>query len=283
MLVTLYTPAYNEVRNLPVLYEKLKRVMDGIGANWEWIVVDDHSADGTFREIEKLASIDGRVHGIRLSRNFGSHAARTCALQHARGDCAIALVADLQYPLELIPGMINRWQQGAQLVLGVRGRRPGETKLTIWTSALFRWLLRTLSQLHEEETSAAGFSLMDRRVVDAFLQFPERNVNVLTLAVCMGFRQSRIHYDQQPRMHGRSGWTLRKKVRLAIDSLTGFSNAPLQLAWAHGFPVPGSGQCSGARGGGWSVPNCCRRHLGGCALGRVAGWGMPDADDRSRG
>jgi dolichol-phosphate mannosyltransferase len=138
--------------------------------------------------------------------------------------------------------MLEHWRKGAQLVLGIRGQRPGETGVTIWLSRLFRWLLRSIGQLSADEASGGGFFLMDRRVVDAFLQFPERNANVLALTAWMGFRQARIDYDQPARLYGRSGWTLKKKLKLAADSITGFSNLPLQLTWGLGvlFSIAGA-------------------------------------------
>ena len=130
-LLSVVTPAYNEARNLPVLHERLCGVLDGLDLEWEWIVVDDHSRDDTFEVLCGLAAKDPRVRGIRLSRNFGSHTAIPCALDHARGACAAMIAADLQDPPEVIPELLEKWRAGAQVVWAVRAAREGEKASTL--------------------------------------------------------------------------------------------------------------------------------------------------------
>ena len=125
-LLSIVTPAYNEARNLPVLYERLGQALAGLNVAWEWIVVDDHSGDDTFAVVASIARCDSRVRAIRLARNLGSHTAIACGLHHAAGDCAVILAADLQDPPETLPALLDRWRAGAQGVWAVGARREGE-------------------------------------------------------------------------------------------------------------------------------------------------------------
>src|SRR5687768_6505636 len=119
-LLSIVSPAYREAENLPVLYQRIKAVMDALGIEWEWVILDDHSPDKTFEVVRALAATDKRVRGLRLARNSGSHLAVSCALNQARGDCAVALAADLQDPPEMIPELLERWRQGVHVVWAAR-------------------------------------------------------------------------------------------------------------------------------------------------------------------
>ncbi|MDP2996345.1 MAG: glycosyltransferase family 2 protein [Bryobacterales bacterium] len=255
MLVSIITAAYNEERNLPVLYLRLAQVLEAMAVQWEWIVVDDHSSDGTFQAVARMAAEDPRVRGIRLSRNFGSHAARTCGLHHAGGACAIAMAADLQDPPETIPALLEKWREGAQLVTAVRSRRLGETAGTIWFSRLYHWIMRSLVGM-KELPAGGGFHLMDRRVLESFLQFRETRTSAIALAHWMGFRQASVTYEQQPRLHGHSGWTLEKKINLVVDSVTAFSFFPVRLMSCAGVAIAASGFLYSA----WLVARTLRGH-----------------------
>ena len=244
-LVTVITPAYNEEANLPLLYERLAAVFAGLAEDWEWIIVDDHSADSTFAVAGELAARDARVRGIRFSRNFGSHMARTCGLHHAAGDCAIAMAADLQDPPERIPDLLARWREGAHVVSAVRTGRPGEKASTRLFSRLYYWIVRDLAGVRMP-SAGASFHLLDRRAIDAYCRFPERHVNAIILVHWLGFRHEHIQYEQQARLHGRSGWTLAKKLKLLIDTLAAFSDLPVRAAWLGGAVLAFAGGTAGA-------------------------------------
>ena len=235
--LTIVTPAYNEAENLPVLHQRLRGVLDSIDVDWEWIVVDDHSADDTFTVIADIAGSDPRVHGIRFARNSGSHTAITCGLHHAKGDCAVVMAADLQDPPETLPALLAKWRAGGHVVWAVRARREGEKLSTIGFSRLYQFLMRRVVGIKEMPATGADFFLIDRRVVDALRQFNESNVNIMALLTWMGFRQATITYDKQARLHGRSGWNLEKKLKLVVDSFTSFSYLPIRLMSYLGFIV----------------------------------------------
>lgn len=227
--VSIVVPAYNEAPNLPELYKRLQQVMSTLAVDWEWIVVDDHSRDDTFVVLSAIARRAPRVRAFRLARNYGSHTAITCGLHEARGDCAVVLAADLQDPPELIPQLLAKWREGPQVVWAVRGRREGETLSTISLSRLYYYIMRRVVGITEMPATGADFLLLDRRVIDAFGKFNESNVSIMALITWMGFEQSTVVYDKQARLHGRSGWSLEKKLKLALDSVTSFTYQPIRL------------------------------------------------------
>ena len=227
-MISIVTPAFNEAANLPVLYERLVAAMRDVGGDWEWIVVDDHSRDETFAVIEALALRDARVRGFRLSRNSGSHVAITCGLHQVDSDAAVMMAADLQDPPETLAAMVARWRQGAQVVWATRRARPGDPSHRGF-AAVYYWMMRRLVGMTEMPARGADFFLVDRVVVDAFRRFSERNVSVLALITWLGFRQECVEYDKQPRLSGQSGWTLARKIKLVVDSITSFSGFPIRL------------------------------------------------------
>ena len=227
-MISILTPAFNEAANLPRLYDRLVETMGSVGGEWEWVIVDDHSTDDTFTVIEALALRDGRVRGFRLARNSGSHVAITCGLHQVEGDAAVMMAADLQDPPETLPSMIARWRQGAQVVWATRRARPGDRSHRGF-AAVYYWMMRRLVGMKEMPARGADFFLIDRIVLDAFRRFAERNVSVLALITWLGFRQESVEYDKQPRVAGQSGWTLSRKVKLVVDSITSFSDFPIRI------------------------------------------------------
>jgi len=228
MKLSVVTPAFNEAENLPALYTRVAAAMATLGVDWEWLIVDDHSRDDTFGVIAALARQDGRVRGIRLARNSGSHVAITCALHHAAGDAAVMMAADLQDPPETIRAMLEQWRNGAHIVWAVRRERPGEQAHASF-AAVYYWMMRRVVGMTEMPERGADFFLVDRAVLTAFRGFPERNASVLALITSLGFRQASIEYDKQERVAGRSGWTLARKIKLVADSLIGYSALPIRL------------------------------------------------------
>ena len=236
-LLSVVTPAYNEAQNLPLLYERLCQVIAGLGLEWEWVVVDDHSADDTFAVLSDLARCDRRLRALRLARNFGSHTAIACGLHHALGDCAVIMAADLQDPPETLPLLLAQWRQGAQVVWAMRARREGEKVSAIGFARLYYLLMRHIVGIKEMPATGADFFLIDRRVVEAFRQFSESNASLFALITWMGFRQATLTYDKQARLRGRSGWSLEKKLKLVLDSVMSFSYLPIRLMSCLGFAV----------------------------------------------
>ncbi len=223
------TPAYNEADNLPLLYTRISNALNSLNLDWEWIVVDDHSTDDTFATIAGIARRDSHLRAVRFARNFGSHKAILCGLDQAQGDCAIVLAADLQDPPETIPDLLSKWREGSQVVWAARACREGEKATTLGFARLYYLLMRRVVGLKEIPSMGADFFLVDRNVMNALRQFGESNASILALITWMGYRQTTITYDKRARQHGRSGWTLEKKLKLAVDSITSFTYLPIRL------------------------------------------------------
>jgi glycosyltransferase involved in cell wall biosynthesis len=233
--LSVITPAFNEAENLPLLYERLAAVLDRLQITWEWVVIDDHSHDATFAKISALATREPRIRGIRFARNFGSHAAITCGLHHADGDAVLELAADLQDPPEILPELLAAWRKGAHVVWAVRGRREGERVSTWGFARVYYFLMRHVAGLKQMAPTGADVCLLDRRVVLAFRQFGEAHVSIFALIAWMGFRQASIVYTKRARQHGRSGWTIAKRIELLLDSITAFSALPVRVTTAVGL------------------------------------------------
>ncbi|HTL69065.1 MAG TPA: glycosyltransferase family 2 protein [Lacunisphaera sp.] len=233
--------AYNEEGNLPLLYQRVAALdWAGLGLEVEFIFVDDHSRDGTPRLLRELAAQDPRVKVLRFSKNFGSHKAFTAGLEHCTGDAAVILAADLQDPPETIPQLVAKWRAGAKVVWAVRAERAGVSLADKLFARFYYWLMRRFADV-QPPREGADFLLVDRCVLDELRATPEKNTSVLLLIQWMGFPQDFISYTKAARHSGRSKWTFSKKLKLAIDSLAGFSYAPIRLASLFGvlFAVTG--------------------------------------------
>jgi polyisoprenyl-phosphate glycosyltransferase len=239
--LSVVTPAYNEAENLPRLYKRVSAALDCLPLQWEWVVVDDHSSDQTYDVASKIASTDHRVRAIRLARNCGSHAAIACGLDRASGDGAIVMAADLQDPPEMIPLLVERWRQGAQVVWAVRSRNGVETSASRVLPRLYYFIMRRIVGMTEMPATGADFLLIDRRVVNALSECHENNASILATIAWLGFRQASVPYTKEPRLRGRTGWSLEKRLKLVVDSVTAYSYVPIRLMSYLGFGTAAAG------------------------------------------
>ncbi len=237
--ISIVTPAYNEAKNLPLIHDAFKAALDGTA--WEWIVVDDHSSDDTFEVVQGLARRDERVRGVRLARNFGSHMAISCGLHAARGQSAAVMAADLQDPPDTLMAMLQMWSEGAQVVWAVRERREGEKASTVGFSRLYYYLMRRFVGIKDMPAMGADFVLIDRMVVDTIKRFRETNTSIFALITWLGYRQASVSYPKRAREHGRSSWTLEKKLKLLVDSVTSFTYRPVRAMSYMGVVVAAVG------------------------------------------
>jgi len=228
LLISIITPAFNEQDNLPEFHTRLQAVADSLGITWEWLVVDDHSSDDTWQVLRGIAATDHRVRAIRFSRNFGSHLAIACALQHADGGAAVIMAADLQDPPETLPLLVEHWRTGHDVVWAVRKAREGESALTKLFSTVYCWLMRRCA-LPNMPARGADFLLMDRKVIDAYNHIAEKNTTVVGMILWMGFRQTFVEYVKRARHAGQSKWTVAKKIKLLVDSIVSFSYLPIRV------------------------------------------------------
>ncbi len=234
-ILSIVTPAYNEAENLPRLYERIRALdWNAMGLEFELLIVDDHSTDGTPAVIDGLATRDPRVKCLRFSRNFGSHAGCTAGLEHATGAAAVVLAADLQDPPETIPALVAAWRAGAATVWAVRGEREGESLQTRVTARIFYSLIRRMTRM-AMPPQGVDFFLLDRAVIEALRTAPERNTSLIGQIQWLGFEQSSLIYTKQARESGRSKWTLTKRIKLSVDWIVGFSYFPIRFMSAIGL------------------------------------------------
>jgi polyisoprenyl-phosphate glycosyltransferase len=231
-LLSVVAPMYEEQAIVRPFVERVNAALEGV--DYELVVVDDGSKDGTGAALSALAAADERLKVVTLSRNFGHQAALTAGLEHARGDVVVMLDGDLQDPPELIPQLLERWRAGAEVVYAVREARPGE-KLFKTTSA--RWFYKLFRRLAQIDLAAQSgdFRLMDRRALDVLLAMPERSRFLRGMSVWVGFTQTAVPFVREPRTAGETKYTLRKMLRFSFDAITSFSYAPLQWATFLGF------------------------------------------------
>jgi polyisoprenyl-phosphate glycosyltransferase len=225
---SIVVPVYNEQESIPQLVEELRKVMDLLDGPAEVVLVDDGSRDASYRLMLAANAEDPRFKLVQLSRNFGHQIAITAGIDVASGQAVIVIDADLQDPPRVILQMAERWQQGYEVVYGLRERREGETFLKKATARLYYGLLHRLAD-GDQQVDVGDFRLVDRKAVDAFKRMPEKDRYVRGMFCWMGFRQIAVPYTRAPRRAGRSNYSLRKMLKLAAAGLTGFSTAPLRI------------------------------------------------------
>jgi polyisoprenyl-phosphate glycosyltransferase len=233
-VLTVTAPVLNEESTLEAFYGRVCEALRG--EDFELVMVDDGSTDGTGALLHRLASTDPRVRVVTLSRSFGYQAAVTAGLDHARGDAVVTIDSDLQDPPEVIPRLLEEWRKGAEVVYAVRQRRDGERWLKRTSARWFTRLFLLLARL-EVDPQVGDFRLLDRRAVDALREMPERSRFLRGMVVWVGYRQSSVSYERSARHAGETRYRWRTLLRIALDALSGYSHAPLQLATVFGFAV----------------------------------------------
>lgn len=224
-------PFLNEREVLPLCLARVRRVLDGLGLPYQIVFVDDGSRDGSAEYLQGMLATETSLKLVRLSRNFGKEAAMTAGIVHAEGEAIILLDADLQDPPELIPEMVQAWQQGADVVCMRRRSRAGESWLKRASAYAFYRLLNRLSRA-AIPADTGDFRLMSRRAVRALLKLPERCRYMKGLYAWIGMPTRIIDYDRAPRAAGTTKWNYFALFRLAMEGITSFSTAPLR--WATG-------------------------------------------------
>jgi polyisoprenyl-phosphate glycosyltransferase len=226
--ISLLIPFYNEEKQIPLTLETVLPIMESTGYDFELVLVDDGSRDGTWREIAVAASRDARITGIRFSRNFGKEAAICAALEQASGDAVILMDGDLQHPPQLIPEMLRLWhEEGYDIVEGLKSSRGKEGLASRLNAAIFYGLFRRLSGY--DLRNASDFKLLDRRVVDEWLRLGEHDTFFRGLSAWLGFRRTSFQFDVAERKTGRSKWPFLRLAGLSLNAITGFSALPLQF------------------------------------------------------
>ncbi|MBR3239062.1 MAG: glycosyltransferase family 2 protein [Oscillospiraceae bacterium] len=226
-MLSVILPAYNEKDMIPVAAETLAGILDKEGIAFELLFVNDGSTDGTWDAICQAREKDPRVCGICFSRNFGKEAAMFAGLEKARGDCCVVLDCDLQHPPEKIVEMYRLWEQGYEVVEGIKEDRGQETGLHRFAANSFYGLISRATGM--DMASSSDFKLLDRKVVDTLNAMPERNVFFRALSFWVGFRRAEVKYDVRERTAGESKWSTRALIKYAVTNIGSFSSAPLHL------------------------------------------------------
>lgn len=229
-LISIVIPVYNEEKNIPVVADEIRKVFASLpGYEYEIIFANDGSRDNSFLAIHDLSEKDSRVKGIDFSRNFGKECATSAGCHYASGDAVITMDADLQHPPALIPELLAPWEEGAEVVYTVRKKNDGASWLKIMTSSLYYWLFNKVSSITTEPRST-DFRLLDRKVVDVFRKFPERERMFRGMIDWMGFKRAKVEFVSPKRLHGEAGYSYIKLFQLAMNSFTSFSLLPLKMA-----------------------------------------------------
>lgn len=233
-MISIIFPAYNEEQNLIPLHKRLTAVTERLKGDFEFIFIDDASNDQTPEILRQLNGMDRRVKTIRFARNCGSHAALRAGLEYAKGDCVMCLASDLQDPPEVVPILLDEWKKGNKIVWGARQKREGEKATTKFFSKQYYHLMNWLTNV-KMPPSGADIFLADRAVVEAFRHMTEKHTSVFMALAWLGFKQSTIFYVKQARQFGVSKWTIRRKIKLTIDSLLSFSDVFIRSMSTLGF------------------------------------------------
>ena len=226
-------PAYNERGNIARAAERVPAVLEQAGIPFELIFVNDGSSDGTWEAICEAARADGRVRGVCFSRNFGKEAALFAGLREAAGDCCVTIDCDLQHPPEYIPEMYRMWKEGYEVVEAVKADRGKENPVYRFCARCFYGLISKASGIDMEKSS--DFKLLDRKVVEALLDMPERNTFYRALSFWVGFRTVEMPFEVEARTEGDSKWSLSSLVKYALNNITSFSAAPMQIVTVLGL------------------------------------------------
>lgn len=227
VFISCIVPVYNEEAGIVSFIEQLQASLSTLSERFEIIVVDDGSRDQTVSKVQAL--IQGYpVKLLGLSRNFGKEIALTAGIEHASGDVAILMDADFQHPIDMVPTFLNYWAQGYDMVYGTRDSRQSESYLKRQSAGIFYWLMKKITSI-DIPHNAGDFRLLDKKIIEAFKQFPERTRFMKGLYAWVGFKKIGVPFTVTERKTGKSSWGFYKLAELAITGMTSFSNVPLRV------------------------------------------------------
>lgn len=232
-LLSIVLPAYNEEQNIANTAEVLSGLLAEKGIEYELVFISDGSGDGTYAEICKASEKNPRIKGAEFSRNFGKEAGIFAGLELATGDAVIVMDCDLQHPPEVIPKMWEIWQEGAEIVEGIKTGRGKESLGHKISAGLFYKIMSRLIRI--DMSASSDFKLLDRKVVDVLLALPERNTFFRALSFWAGFKTETVYYEVQERKFGESKWSFWSLMKYAVSNATSFSTLPLQMVTVMGM------------------------------------------------
>lgn len=232
-LLSVIIPSYNEQDMIAQTFKTVKEILNGASIPFEIIFVDDGSKDMTYANITELAGSNTEVRGISFSRNFGKESAIFAGLESAAGACCVIMDCDLQHPPATIVEMYRLWEQGYDVVEGVKSSRGKETPIHKFCANSFYGIISKLTDI--DMTNASDFKLLDRRAIEALLLMPERTPFFRALSSWIGFKTATVSFEVQERTVGTSKWSMWSLVKYAIRNITSFSGAPMQFVTFMGW------------------------------------------------
>jgi dolichol-phosphate mannosyltransferase len=234
-LLSIVVPVFNESEVIEIFYPRAKKVADSLDAfTYEIIFVDDGSRDDSYDKMVRLANQNSHVKILKFSRNFGHQIAITAGTDMAKGDAVVVIDADLQDPPEVIRDFIVKWEEGYDVVYGVREKREGEGKMKLFTASLFYRILKALTKV-DIPVDTGDFRLMSKRAVAHLRELREQDRFIRGLVSWIGFKQTAVTYHREKRYAGETKYPYKKMIKFALDGLTSFSSVPLKLATLLGY------------------------------------------------
>ncbi len=233
-LISIVMPVYNEGKHIASSVETVENILKNANINYEFILVDDGSKDNSWGILSTMSENNEKIRSIRLSRNFGKEAALCAGLDESKGDAVVVLDSDLQHPPELIPEFVRIWrEEDVDVVEGVKSHRGKENPLYRGLAKIFYSLLLRLTDI--DLRNASDFKLLDRNVVNAMHEMPEKITFFRGMSAWVGFTRQRVPFEVKDRVEGTSKWTFKRLVNLAVTSITSYASAPLKLIIYMGF------------------------------------------------
>ncbi len=234
-LLSVVLPAYNEEKIIEKAGIVIGQILEEQKIPYEIVFVDDGSKDGTWSEIERTAQKDPHIAGVHFSRNFGKESAMLAGLANTKGDCCVVMDCDLQHPPETVVEMYRLWEQGYEVVEGVKHSRGKESLAHKASAGMFYKLISKAVGI--DMSRASDFKLLDRKAVDALLDMPERNAFFRALSAWIGYKTTSVEFDVREREEGESKWSTKSLIRYAITNIVSFSSAPMQFVTGAGVFV----------------------------------------------
>lgn len=232
-LLSIVLPAYNEEQNIANTAKTLSSLLEKEGIDYELVFISDGSKDGTYNEILKAAEGNPRIKGAEFSRNFGKEAGIFAGMELTTGDAVVIMDCDLQHPPEVLPQMWKLWQEGAEVVEGIKISRGKESLAHKLSAGLFYKIMSKLVKM--DMNASSDYKLLDRKVVNVLLELPERNTFFRALTFWAGFRTEALQYEVRERQYGESKWSFWSLMKYAVSNATSFSTLPLQLVTVMGL------------------------------------------------
>lgn len=232
-MLSVILPSYNEEKMIPVAADTISAILERENIDFELLFIDDGSKDATWENITRAAELNKHVVGVHFSRNFGKEAAMFAGLEKASGDCCVVIDCDLQHPPEKIVEMYRLWEDGYEVVEGIKEDRGEESGFHKFAANSFYGLISKATGM--DMSSSSDFKLLDRKVVDTLNKLPERNVFFRALSFWVGFKKATVYYSVRERTEGVSKWSTKSLIKYAITNIGSFSSAPLHIVTVLGF------------------------------------------------